>query len=130
MKYSTQREAIYHAVLNSGSHPTADRVYASLKKDIPNLSLATVYRNLALLCAAGKLQKVSVPGGADHFDATMRMHAHAVCEKCGRVFDVEVNIPELVARIEQESGLTITSAQLHFTAVCPQCTHGASPDVQ
>lgn len=126
MKYSSQREAIYQAVLQSSAHPTADQIYASLKQEMSTLSLATVYRNLAMLCAADRLRKVPVPGGADHFDATMREHAHAVCEKCGRVLDVDVSLGELVTKIARQSGLMITSAQLQLTAVCPDCLKDGS----
>ena len=54
-KYSRQREAVYEAVCSVRSHPTADEVYDSVKKKLPNVSLATVYRNLSLLCSEGKL---------------------------------------------------------------------------
>ena len=84
-KYSRQREAVYEAVCSVRSHPTADEVYDSVKKKLPNVSLATVYRNLSLLCSEGKLIMINTGDGASHYDGFTEKHHHLVCsERCIR----------------------------------------------
>ena len=87
-KYSYQRELIKTYLLNNLSHPTAEDVYNGLKKDNPNLSLATVYRNLKLLTDEGIAEVVAAIDGKEHFDAVFQKHDHFICTKCGRIFDL------------------------------------------
>lgn len=88
MRNSKQRELIFEAVQQNLCHPSADYIYNFLKKDHPNLSLATVYRNLNKLADMGVIQKIEVPNGSDRFDAIMSTHIHAMCTQCGEVFDI------------------------------------------
>ena len=65
LKYSRQREAIKHYLASTKEHPTADTVYMHVKKEFPNISLGTVYRNLNLLTDIGEAIKISTPDGGD-----------------------------------------------------------------
>lgn len=89
MKYSRQRELIKKAVLQNPVHPTAEEVYNMLRKDNPNISLGTVYRNLNKLSLNKIIQKIPVPNAADHFDGRMDTHFHIVCTECGKMNDIE-----------------------------------------
>ncbi|HBH3043835.1 TPA: transcriptional repressor, partial [Clostridioides difficile] len=100
MKFSKQRELILNEILNNPVHPTADYLYENLKKDNPNLSLGTVYRNLAQLTEHGFIRKVSIPGNPDRFDGRIDNHYHIICEVCGEIYDLESevlnNLQELI----------------------------------
>ena len=76
MKYSRQRELIYKTVMENPIHPSADTVYALVRKEQPTISLGTVYRNLNLLVREGMLQKISFPNVSDHFDGRLEEHCH------------------------------------------------------
>ncbi len=80
-KYSRQRELIYKTVIENKVHPTAEFVYNYLKKDNPQLSLGTVYRNLQQLSDNGEINRLSIPNQPDRFDGVIEEHYHAVCEK-------------------------------------------------
>lgn len=67
MKYSKQREMIFNCIKENPMHLTADAIYEMLKKDNPNLSLGTVYRNLSQLAEHNMIQKVSIAGYPDRF---------------------------------------------------------------
>ena len=82
LKYSRQRECIREYVQKCKEHPTADQVYAEIKREFPNISLGTVYRNLSLLSEIGEIQKLSNFGGADHFDGCVTPHCHFMCKEC------------------------------------------------
>ena len=88
MKYSRQRDLILKALRENVVHPTADFIYTVLKEKEPNLSLATVYRNLNLLANEGIIRKIEGLDGVAHFDHNTHNHYHFICSKCNKVYDV------------------------------------------
>lgn len=113
---------VLEAVHQLQSHATADEIYAVVVKDHPNISKGTVYRNLNRLAQAGKIRKMEIPGGADRFDHQCHDHCHVKCEKCGRVFDVDMEyITGLEQRIKDAHGFEFTGYDILFKGVCPAC---------
>ena len=90
LKHSKQREAILRFLSCRSDHPTADTVYLNIRKQFPNISLRTVYRNLSLLAELGEIQKISTGSGADRFDGNTAPHYHFVCRDCGAVSDMDI----------------------------------------
>ena len=122
MNYSRQRELIHRIVLENPIHPTADEVYALARAQEANISLGTVYRNLNLLAQTGVIRKIGLSGMPDRFDGRMDAHTHLLCEKCGRLYDVD--LPSLGA-LEEEllslPGITVTGVLLTLTGICQVC---------
>lgn len=75
-KHSKQREAIQLYLATHSNHPTAETVYLGIKEEFPNVSLGTVYRNLALLAENGEILKISTGVGPDRFDGCIDPHYH------------------------------------------------------
>ncbi|HBF2450343.1 TPA: transcriptional repressor [Clostridioides difficile] len=122
MKFSKQRELILNEILNNPVHPTADYLYENLKKDNPNLSLGTVYRNLAQLTEHGFIRKVSIPGYPDRFDGRIDNHYHIICKVCGEVYDLESEVlNNLQELISEETDIKITSYNISFKGICNNC---------
>ena len=120
-KYSKQREAILDELKSRFDHPTAEILYLSLKSKIPNLSLATVYRNLNILLSENLIKKITVDG-ADRFDAGMTPHYHLICAKCGKVYDVFMpQDNEIITNAQQYVHGTISSYTINFSGVCEEC---------
>ncbi|MDO4499952.1 MAG: transcriptional repressor [Erysipelotrichaceae bacterium] len=94
MNYSRQRDLIHNYLKSTKSHPTAEDVYQHVKEEIPNISLGTVYRNLGQLVDNNLAIKVHTDDGKDHFDAFTGEHYHFYCQKCKKVYDSEITIPE------------------------------------
>jgi len=115
-----QLEVIWDAVKNESSHPTADQIYEKVRKDLPNISLGTVYRNLQKLVSLGKLQVLSV-GRSQHFDPLVKHHQHFICEQCNHVYDVFVDTPRIVPPNLPQEGFRVTSHQLAFYGTCTDC---------
>jgi len=122
LKYSKQREIIERTVKSCGSHPSAREVYDCLHPVYPNLSLGTVYRNLTLLSQTGAIQRLFMPDGFDRFDGLTSEHAHVVCERCGRVADLDAaSEPGLADCVLEKTGYVMTGRQLIITGICKFC---------
>lgn len=122
MKYSRQRETILNSVLWHLDHPTAEAVYMDARKDIPNISLGTVYRDLNDLVEAGQIKRVQIPGSGDCFDKELKEHNHVVCEKCHKIFDVPSSSIESINKLVAENlGFQIMSNDLIFKGICKDC---------
>ncbi len=88
-KRSKQRETILKVLCHTKIHPTADWVYEEVKKEIPNISLGTVYRNLAKLSDDKTIIKLGLGTGIEHFDGNTEPHYHVMCNQCGSITDIE-----------------------------------------
>lgn len=122
MKYSKQREAVLNAVLWSTEHPTAEMVYETVKKEIPNISLGTVYRNLNQLVEKGMIKLVVLPNEGNRFDKTLEHHDHVYCQSCKNLFDIpSSNLMQINHAIEKETGFQILSQNIIFEGICKNC---------
>lgn len=115
-----QRQLIMDAVLASTTHPTADELFQDIRKQLPTISLATVYRNLNILAEDGRIRKIEMPGMPDRFDWRLTTHDHLWCEKCGCVFDF--TLPQALDRqIEEVSGMKVRQYTLVARGLCKTC---------
>ena len=120
--YSKQREAIYNFLASRTDHPTADAVYENIRRDISNISLGTVYRNLKVLSESGRIRKVDCGDGLDHFDANTGVHQHFICDRCGSIEDIFLGeLPELKAYAASVSGSEVITADIVFRGICSGC---------
>ncbi len=122
LKYSRQREAIKDFLSARKDHPTADMVYTHIREEFPNISLGTVYRNLALLTEMGEILKLSCGDNADHFDACTAPHYHFYCRKCQGVSDLELPSMDIInlAASERFDG-KLEGHALYFYGTCKSC---------
>ena len=127
IKYSRQREAIKEFMMTRKDHPTADIVYMNVRKEFPNISLGTVYRNLTLLSDMGELLRLRVGDGVDHFDATITPHYHFICKGCGAVTDLELPIMHSIDTVADESfNGRIDGHVTYFYGTCEHCIKTSS----
>lgn len=120
-KNSKQRDAVLEELSSRRDHPTAEEIYFSLKKDIPALSLGTVYRNLSRLADENKILRLST-SLADRFDATTANHYHLLCSECQHLFDVDMDVLADIDKIASEkTDAVITGHSLVFSGICIDC---------
>ena len=121
-KNSRQRSAILACIKSTTCHPTADWVYKTLKPQMPDLSLGTVYRNLNILRQEGEIMSVGFNGGMEHFDGDVHPHAHFFCGNCGCVSDLmDVTLPSIPETAEGK----ISAVALTFHGICRSCEESA-----
>jgi Fe2+ or Zn2+ uptake regulation protein len=124
-RVTRQKEAILRAALASGDHPTADTIYATVRRELPRISLGTVYRNLQRMVAEGRMSLAPVQddsGRSARFDPETRPHDHFVCEGCKRIYDVARDRTAAVdlGALERK-GFQVTSHTLAVYGLCPRC---------
>ncbi len=117
-----QRKAILDFLGKTRSHPTADRIYDSVRKVIPNISKGTVYRNLQVLIGTGKVSVLDIRGTLSRYEICQGAHYHFRCEACGRVYDLDEPVdPGLDDRISKRTGFIVSGHQTEFRGRCADC---------
>lgn len=122
-KQFRKRNAILSYLQATNEHPSAEMVYMGLKESCPDLSLATVYRNIALFRNQGLIQSVGTVKGIERFDGNTAPHVHFICNECGSVLDLpEVEAPaQLTQAVENGTGGKVNMYSLSFTGTCKNC---------
>lgn len=125
LRFTRQREEVFHALVSDRSHPTAGEVYQSVKRRMPTISLATVYNCLETLAESGLIRQVNFERSPSRYCPNLENHGHFYCDDCGRVIDVP--LPEL-ERMTREWHLPAHCVVMHhevaLRGLCPECAHG------
>jgi Fur family transcriptional regulator, peroxide stress response regulator len=119
---TAQRLAVIRALLASKTHPSAEHIYAIVRKQLPHLSLATVYRILDQFCAVGEARKVTLLHDSARYDGHAEPHHHVVCVRCRRIRDIEM--PAADRLIEGRTSLgefALLGCSLEINALCRRC---------
>jgi len=125
MRKTRQREAILRVLRDTTSHPAADWIYSEVRKDIPNISLGTVYRNLRLLQECGEVLGIDLGSTSTRFNGNSANHYHFRCERCGGIFDIDEPLDEEInKRIARRTGFKISGHWLEFHGLCKECQKG------
>ena len=94
-KHFRKRDAILTCLRSTETHPSAEWIYENVRQEIPDISLATVYRNLALFKEQGMISSLGTVKGIERFDANTAPHVHYICTSCGDVVDLpQITVPE------------------------------------
>ena len=122
-KHFRKRDAILNCVRCTTTHPSAEWVYENVRTQIPDISLATVYRNLSLFKEQGLIRSRGTVNGVERFDGNTEPHVHFICTQCGGVQDLpEISVPEeLNSAVARSSGGRVENCQLSFTGICGEC---------
>ncbi|MBS2027127.1 MAG: transcriptional repressor [Deltaproteobacteria bacterium] len=117
-----QRLAIYRALLRSESHPDAEALYEAVRTEIPNLSLATVYKNLEALQQLGIIRELTPLHETARFDANLDHHHHLVCTACKAVLDLyDADLDGLQLPPTRLKGFKVSNIRVQVEGLCPEC---------
>ena len=125
VKQFRKRNAILAYLRETKEHPSAEMVYNHLKTEYPDLSLGTVYRNLAKFKDEGEIISVGTVNGVERFDGNTMPHVHFVCTGCEAVADLhQIKVPDaLNQEVKKQTGGHIDMCQLTFVGQCGQCVN-------
>ncbi len=122
-KHFRKRNAILDCLRQTDLHPSAEMVHEMLQQDHPDISLATVYRNLSLFKHQGLIQSLGTVDGIERFDANTDPHVHFICSSCGAIADLhQMKVPrQLCSEAAQLGGCRVDACQLLFSGACQAC---------
>ena len=122
-KQFRKRNAILSCLRQTDTHPSAEMVHEMLRTEHPDISLATVYRNLSLFKNQGLIQSLGTVNGIERFDANTDPHVHFICNNCSAVEDLhQMNAPQqLCQQAAQYTGGQVDLCQLQFYGTCKGC---------
>ncbi|MCK4341055.1 MAG: transcriptional repressor [Phycisphaerae bacterium] len=121
-RHTRQRHVVLEELRKLTSHPTATELYEIARRRLPNISLATVYRNLELLTKIGVVRKLEFGGSEARFDGDLDQHYHVRCIYCGRVDDLHGVSAKLGGYTSRSTnGYDIIGYRLEFDGICPAC---------
>jgi len=121
IKLTTQKIKIFDHLRNTDNHPTAEQVYNAVRRDLPTISLATVYRNLHALAEDGDVLRLEV-NKEFRFDADISPHQHGICKSCGDIFGVfHRHITEHAMENMKSEDFEPHSVRIIFHGVCRGC---------
>lgn len=115
---SLQRLIVLEHISMRRDHPDADEVYSTLVKDNPTLSRTTVFNCLKLFAACGLVNSIDISADATRYDTTSQApHAHFMCRRCGRIFDLPLDMSTLGT----PAGFVSDNVNVFYKGLCPEC---------
>jgi Fe2+ or Zn2+ uptake regulation protein len=126
-----QRQVILEEVMKDGGHPTADEIYERVRKQLPRISMGTVYRNLDILVSSGFISRIEPGLPQMRFDGKTREHYHITCIRCGKIENAPIEpFGDTLNTLEHALGrLTkfgIFGHKLEFMGLCKECVEKES----
>jgi Fur family transcriptional regulator, peroxide stress response regulator len=119
-RFTPQRQQVYDVLMHKQDHPTADEVFIRAKKQMPEISHATVYNCLDALVKSGLVRQVTLDRGATRFCPNMHEHCHFYCDACDRVYDVD--LPATVREaIALPKGFNAKHFDMGIHGLCADC---------
>ncbi len=124
---STQRDAIVKVLMSTTTHPSAEWVYEQVRKEMPGIGLATVYRNLRLLRDEGSIQELPTRSAIARYDGNTCLHYHFYCHRCDRIIDLDEPIDATIeSKVAANTGLEVTGHHMEFSGLCRECQQSAA----
>ena len=121
--FTKQRKAVLQVINESEQHLTANEVFDNARRLLPSISFATVYNSLRYLKQERLIGEVRFGTDAARYDRNMTRHDHAICNKCGKLVDLHLDIPTgLIEEAATRSKFTAESIELTLHGLCPDCT--------
>ena len=117
-----QREVVLQVIRDAEQHLTANEVFVAAKDLLPSISFATVYNSLRFLKEAGHIAEIQFGNGASRFDRMTSRHDHAICTKCSKLVDIEMELPvDILKNAAKFSKFKPESIEFTLRGLCPDC---------
>ena len=124
-RMTKQKRVVYEVLSSTKSHPTADWIYQQARREVPDISLGTIYRNLQVLLMEHRICELNYGKGQSRFDANPMPHYHFVCEQCGQVIDFPEAGPPISSQLLAQAPGQVHTYRLECYGVCSKCLESA-----
>lgn len=123
-RMTTQRLKILEYLKRVKTHPTAEMVYREIVKEMPSITLATVYRNLNLLAEQGQILRIEI-NKEYRYDGDTCCHQHFVCNKCAKIIDIDnKKVTEYAMKNADDSLFRAEGVEIIYNGLCKECDLG------
>ena len=123
LAFTHQRQVIYQAAMAAKDHPTPEAIYEKVRRQIPSISLGTVYKNINTFLEAGLLREVSLHHGSLRVDANTGTHHHLVCRVCRSIIDLdEHDVEPARVRTTIPRGFRVERQCVEVIGICESCS--------
>jgi len=131
-RMTRQRRLILEELRESANHPSAEELYENVRRRLPRISRATVYRNLEILSQLGEIQQIHYGGALKRFDGDPKNHYHVHCTCCGRIDHAPLgSVKEVENELQAITNYKILGHRLEFIGLCPECSgHMIAPGLK
>jgi Fur family peroxide stress response transcriptional regulator len=102
-------------------HMSVDELYEAIKKKFPSISLATVYKNINAMLEKDFILEVKIPNQKSKYELAKESHSHIMCESCGKVEDVLLNLDAIAQKAANLTHYQINNDALVLSGICPSC---------
>ena len=119
IQLSYQRLKVLEYLTQNQCHPTVDKIFTDLQKDIPTLSKTTIYNTLRILVEAGLVRVITIEDNETRYDIKVENHGHFKCESCRTIYDFSIDIDLLTS--EDLNNFKINDKNIYFKGICPRC---------
>ncbi|MBC7926443.1 MAG: transcriptional repressor [Bryobacteraceae bacterium] len=117
-----QRQVIWDVLVSLEGHPSPEEVYERVRKEIPSISLATIYKNLHTFVAHGLVTEVSLHHGLTRLEVNTHPHHHMVCTRCRAIFDLKDNeLGDVQLKQAAPAGFQVHRYVVEVHGLCNQC---------
>jgi Fur family transcriptional regulator, peroxide stress response regulator len=123
LRVTPQRDVLLRALSETTGHPTADDLFKEVRKVLPTVSHATVYRNVHELVRAGLIGTLERSGAAVQFEVNPEHHHHFMCRRCGQVWDVYLDRAAVTLDRQRSPlpGFRIDRRHVQLHGLCARC---------
>jgi Fe2+ or Zn2+ uptake regulation protein len=124
-RMTKQKRVVYEVLTSTKIHPTADWIYQQARREVPDISLGTIYRNLQVLLTEQRGRELNYGKGQSRFDANPMLHYHFVCEQCGQVIDFPDGTPPVPTQLLSQAPGEVRNYRLECYGLCSKCLESA-----
>jgi Fur family peroxide stress response transcriptional regulator len=126
-----QRQVLYEVMQTMPGHPSPEEVYARVKKRVPAISLATVYKNIHLFVERGVLKELSMHHGSLRVEMNSHLHHHMVCSECKAITDIEEKDLGIIPELRKlPGGFQVERYSIDVIGICAACQKASAAKSQ
>ena len=119
IRLSHHRLKVLEYLSSNLNHPTVDKIFVDLQKEVPTLSKTTIYNTLDVLVKAGMARVVTIEDNETRYDIITENHGHFKCESCGLIYNFAIDLSEYNS--QDLVGFDVLERSVYFKGICYGC---------